>query len=124
MHINLEATDQHEIQAYSANEIQINSIIYAGSLIVSREEITKDLLIKNIRDIDEDYLNLLLKSKPELIIIGHEQTGVFPPIEMISALSQQRIGIECMSIGAACRTFNVLLSEHRNVVAGFIFKPA
>ncbi|WBV64673.1 hypothetical protein PGH43_07795 [Legionella pneumophila 130b] len=26
-----------------------------------------------------------------------------------------------MSIGAACRTYNVLLSEHRAVVAGFIF---
>ena len=36
-------------------------------------------------------------------------------------LSKQRIGIECMSIGAASRTFNVLLGEGRRVVAGIIF---
>ncbi|HAU0934786.1 TPA: hypothetical protein JBH70_12550, partial [Legionella pneumophila] len=55
------------------------------------------------------------------IIIGHLQTGKTLPVTLISQLSQKRIGIECMSIGAACRTYNVLLSEHRAVVAGFIF---
>jgi uncharacterized protein len=30
--------------------------------------------------------------------------------------------MECMSVGAACRTYNVLLSEERSVVAGIILK--
>ena len=120
MHINLEATEQHAVQAYSENKIQINSIIYENSLIVSKEEIITDLVIKNIQDIDEQYLNLLIGLNPEIVIIGHENTGKFPPFEIISQLSQHRIGIECMSIGAACRTYNVLLSEHRAVIAGFI----
>lgn len=122
MNINLEAAEQHAVQAYNDNKIQINSIIYENSLIVSREEIITDLAIKNIQEFDEQYLNLLLQCKPELIIIGHGNTGKFPPFEVISQLSQQRIGIECMSIGAACRTYNVLLSEMRAVVAGFIFQ--
>jgi uncharacterized protein len=121
MHINLEATEQHAVQAYSDNKIQINSIIFEGSLIVSREEIISDLAIKNIQDIDDNYLNLLINQKPEIIIIGHENTGKFPPMQIISKLSQNRIGLECMSIGAACRTYNVLLSEKRAVIAGFIF---
>jgi uncharacterized protein len=121
MHINLEAAENNAVQAYSDNQIQINSIVYGRSLIVSKEEIITDLTIKNIQDINEQYLQQLLQSKPEVIIIGHENTGKFPPIEIISQLSQQQIGIESMSIGAACRTYNVLLSEHRAVVAGFIF---
>lgn len=120
MHINLEAPDQHAIQSYSTDQIQINSIIYKNSLIVSREEIISDLEIKHIQDIDEHYLDQLLSLKPELILIGHEQAGKFPPISIITSLSQKRIGIECMSIGAACRTYNVLLSEHRAVVLGCI----
>lgn len=120
MHINLEEANQNAVQSYSNNKIQINSIIYESSLIVSKEEIISDLAIKSIKEIDEHYLELLLKVKPELIIIGHEHPGSFPPISIISALSQKQIGIECMSIGAACRTYNVLLSEHRSVVAGFI----
>lgn len=120
MHINLEATEQNAVQAYSDTQIQINSIIYENSLIVSKEEIITDLAIKNIQEIDEQYLNLLIKLSPELIIIGHKNLGKFPPMEIISQLSQRRIGIECMSIGAACRTYNVLLSEYRAVIAGFI----
>ena len=35
MNINLEATELHAVQAYSDKQIQINSIIYEKSLIVS-----------------------------------------------------------------------------------------
>jgi uncharacterized protein len=120
MHIILEATEHNTIQAYSDNQIQINSIVYERSLIVSKEEIITDLAIKDIRNIDEHYLQQLMKFNPEVIIIGHKDTGKFPPMELISQLSQNRIGIEYMSIGAACRTYNILLGEQRTVVAGFI----
>lgn len=121
MNINLEAAEPHAVQAYSDNQVQINSIIYERSLIVSKEEIIADLSIQDIQAIDESYLQLLLQLKPELVIIGHGNSGKFPPFAIVSQLSQQRIGIECMSIGAACRTYNVLLNEQRAVVAGFIF---
>lgn len=121
MHINLEAAEKHAIQAYDSHQIQINSIIYETSFIVAKKEIITDVAIKDIQDINEEYLNLLMKLNPELILIGHEHTGAFPPLSIISALSQQGIGIECMSIGAACRTYNVLLGERRMVVTGFIF---
>lgn len=121
MQINLEAADLHAIQSYSNESIQIKSIIYSHSLIVSKQEIISDLAIKSILDIDTAYIDLLLKNQPELIIIGHGLTGKFPSMDMISALSQQQIGFEAMDIGAAARTFNVLLNEGRNVVAGFIF---
>lgn len=121
MHINLESAEKHAVQAYTDHQIQIDSIVYERSLIVSKEEIITDLTIQNIREINEDYLKLLLRVQPEVIIIGHGQTGVFPDLSIISQLSQQRIGIESMSIGAASRTYNVLLGEQRAVVAGFIF---
>jgi uncharacterized protein len=34
----------------------------------------------------------------------------------------QRIGIETMDTAAACRTYNVLLAEGRNVVAALLFE--
>ena len=42
------------------------------------------------------------------------------PMALIEYLANQRIGIEIMSIGAASRTFNVLLSEQRAVVLGIV----
>ncbi len=121
MNINLEAAEKNAVQAYSENQVQINSIVYERSLIVSKEEVITDLAIHDIQAIDEQYLQKLMQLNPEVVIIGHEHTGKFPPMPIISTLSQHRIGIECMSIGAASRTYNVLLSEQRAVVAGFIF---
>ncbi len=120
MHISLETPEHHTIQAYSEKQIQINSISYDHSLIVSRQEIITDIEIRHIKELDESYLALLLKHQPELIIIGHPDKSVFPPLELIARLSQQRIGIEFMSIGAACRTYNVLLGEERIVTLGII----
>ncbi|WP_454783806.1 Mth938-like domain-containing protein [Legionella sp. WA2024007413] len=122
MKINLESAELHAVQAYSDNKIQINSIVYERSLIVSKTEIISDLPIKNIEEIDEHYMNLLTQFKPEIIIIGHEHTGKLLSLSIMKHFADQRIGIECMSIGAACRTYNVLLSEYRAVIAGFIFK--
>ena len=122
MHISLENPEQHAVQAYSDNEIKINSIIYTQSLIVSKQEIINEVETRSIQTLDETYLDLLLKYKPEVIIIGHQEAGTLPSIDVLTRLSQLGIGMECMSIGAACRTYNVLLSEERSVVAGIILK--
>lgn len=120
MNINLEAAELHGVQAYSDNKIKINNIIYESSLIVSKEKIISDLAISNISQLDELHMNLLIQFKPEIIIIGHNNIGTLFPMRIQNQLSKEQIGIECMSIGAACRTYNVLLSEKRAVVAGFI----
>jgi uncharacterized protein len=59
MHIHLETAENNAIQAYNEDQIQINSIIYTCSLILSKEEIITDLSIKKIQDIDESYLSLM-----------------------------------------------------------------
>lgn len=122
MHINLETPEQHAIQAYSDSQIQINSVIYDQNLIVSRQEIIVETKPHNINEIDDEYVELLLKHKPEIIIIGHSDSALLPPIKLIAELSQRGVGIEFMTIGAACRTYNVLLSELRAVVLGVLLK--
>ncbi len=121
MQINLETADIHAIRSYSESQIKIGETLYQSSLIVSRDEIITPWLIQSLKELNETSLEPLLQFQPEIIIIGHQQTGVMAPIAIMQHLSKLRIGIECMSIGAASRTFNLLLSEHRAVVAGFIF---
>ena len=120
MHINLEATDKHSIQAYSDNEIKVDSKIYQTNLIISSHEIITDWPIETIKQLNEELLEPLLRFGPTIIIIGHKLQGQFAPIQIMQSLSKQRIGLESMSIGAACRTYNVLLSEQRDVVLGVI----
>lgn len=120
MHINLEATDKHSVQAYTEKEIKVNSLIYTHSLIISKQEVISNWPISSIRELNEDTLKPLLHSHPKIIIIGHQQIGQFAPELIRLDLGKHRIGFETMSIGAACRTFNVLLGEQREVVIGLI----
>ncbi len=121
MQINLETADNHAIKSYSDTEIKIGEAIYQRSVIVSRQDIITPWPVVSLTDLDEHTLEPLLQLNPEVIIIGHKQTGRMAPIAVMQYLSNLRVGIECMSIGAASRTFNVLLSEQRAVVVGFIF---
>ncbi|CEK10699.1 MTH938/NDUFAF3 family protein [Legionella hackeliae] len=122
MHINLEANDKHTIQAYSEKMLQIDSAVYNQSLIVSSHEIITDWAIKTINDLNEDTLWPLLKYQPKIILLGHNQQGRFASPLLVDMLAKKGIGLECMSIGAACRTFNVLLSEQREITLGIIFE--
>lgn len=121
MQITLEQATQYAVQAYSSTQLQINATLYEASLIVSPSKIISDVAVRDIEHIDEAYIHMLLSFKPELVIIGHKNTGKFFPLQWMAALSQKGVGVECMEIGAACRTYNIVVSEQRAVVAGFIF---
>ncbi|MFC3907684.1 Mth938-like domain-containing protein [Legionella dresdenensis] len=121
MHIHLESVEKNAVQAYSENEVKIDSIIYTRNFFVSASAIDENWQAEHISALDEQAIAPLLAQQPEIIILGHKEAGKFPPMQTIQHLANQRIGIECMSIGAACRTFNVLLSENRKVILGILF---
>lgn len=121
MHLQLESSENHSIQSYSDKSVCIADKIYECSLLINRQQIIAPLELKRIEEVDLSKQSLLLTDQPEIILIGHGQAGKFPSLELLSVLSAQRIGLEVMSIGAACRTFNILLNEGRNVSAVFIF---
>ncbi|KTC65925.1 Protein of uncharacterised function (DUF498/DUF598) (plasmid) [Legionella adelaidensis] len=121
MHITREQTDKNAIQSYSHQSVKVDSIVYAKNVIISRNEVVTPWNVITLKDLNEALMAPLLGYQPEVIIIGHNEVGTLPPLLLLQYLSQLRVGLECMSIGAASRTFNVLLSENRPVVLGVIF---
>jgi uncharacterized protein len=120
MEIQLESTEPHTIRSYSDQSIVVRQTTLNHSCIISKHSIENSWPIHHIEEFNLEHLPSLLEHRPEVIIVGH--AGKPTILHVIAAqLSQQKIGLECMSIGAACRTFNVLLSEHRAVVLGIIF---
>jgi uncharacterized protein len=53
----------------------------------------------------------------EIVLIGTGKSLRFPKPESMRALMNARIGYEVMDTAAACRTYNVLLAEGRQVAA-------
>ena len=55
--------------------------------------------------------------KPELILIGTGKTLNCQNEGWLDYANKKNIGLEIMSTGAACRSYNLLIDEGRNVVA-------
>lgn len=120
MQINLERPDIHSIQSYSDKQIIIDGHTYNSSVIVCRHSIDDCWQKKHIQEINEEDVERMLQSNPKVVIIGHCHPGQFPSDDIRLLFASKGIGLECMGIGAACRTFNVLLSELRDVTLALI----
>ncbi len=108
------------IHSVEAGQININGTIYTHSLIVTPTQIIADWDIQQVSDLTPIACQTLLQFQPEIILLGTGAQHTLPDLKVIALLGQQRIGLECMNTDAACRTYNVLMAEGRNVMAALI----
>ncbi len=73
-------------------------------------------------DLTAGHFELLGQTKPELVIFGSGMRLRFPPPAFLRALMAQRIGLETMDTLAACRTYNILAGEGRQVIAALLIE--
>ena len=73
-------------------------------------------------DLTEQHFAQLAASQPELVIFGSGARLRFAPPALLRALMQKRIGIETMDTLAACRTYNILAGEGRQVIAALLIE--
>jgi uncharacterized protein len=121
MDLTLEKPGDHLfIRSVSAQGIQVVNEFYNSSIIVSANRIIPDWPVKSIEDISERRLEKVLELQPEVVLIGTGARQVFLPPRQMMFFYSRNIGVEVMTTAAACRTFNVLVSESRNAVAALI----
>jgi len=60
---------------------------------------------------------------PAFLLLGTSTEQVFPSLETRRLFADAGLGLEVMTTGAACRTYNVLLAEHRSLGAALIAAP-
>lgn len=124
MEISLEIDDnkQNVIGAYEPGRIRINSRWYTQSLCLSPTSLLIDWPPINIAGLRQEHMDSLIAMRPELVLLGTGDEIVFPPAELFQVLIEQGIGYEIMNTAAACRTYNMLMSESRKVAAGLIIQ--
>ena len=112
--------DGYVITAYDDDTVSINGKIFSQSLIIANTQLNENWDITGIELLASDHIDQVLSFKPELIIIGTGNKLIFPAVEVYSAIIKLGIGVDFMDTRAACRTYNILMSEGRDVVAGLI----
>ena len=73
-------------------------------------------------ELTADHFARLAATRPELVIFGSGSRLKFARPELLRALIDQRIGIETMDTLAACRTYNILAGEGRQVLAALLIE--
>ena len=121
MELNLDTPHgQLFIRSVDAEGIRIEDETYTGTIIISGDQVLPDWQVDKFEEIDEATLQVIFEMQPELVLIGcgTKQTFLPPAIQVL--FLQRSIGIEVMTTDAACRTFNVLVAEGRQVVAALL----
>jgi uncharacterized protein len=121
MQLHLERPD-HEffLRGADGRSALVNDRRLTASFLLSPDTLVETWSLRDIAAMTPADLEPLFALSPELILLGCGDRQTFPPAATLAACLSRGIGLETMTNAAAARTFNVLASEGRRVVAGFV----
>ena len=120
MKLHPDATNGFSIQSYSEEGVVVNGKCQIGPLLLCSVQGPHKWSAENFESLTQASFDELLPFTPELVLFGSGKRIQFPATKLLQGLIHQRIGVETMDNGAACRTFNVLAGEGRHVVLALI----
>lgn len=113
-------TSKNRIRKYAGNRIFVNELTFSCPIIVTPDRIW-EWPVENLAAITPASLALLDGLPAQSLLIGTGRHQHFIDLrELIAVLAAQGIGCEAMSTPAACRTYNLLLDEGRQVAAALL----
>ena len=109
------------ISRYGDKKFTINEQEYDGSVVVL-PSYTQPWPVEDAQALSVASLEPILSQSEtvEILLIGSGEAQVFPSKEVRIACREKGIALEVMDTGAACRTFNILLAEARQVAAALV----
>ena len=110
----------NSISAYRPGVVTIAGVEYCRSLLVSPDRLVPDWPVASAAGLDQERLGEALALEPEILLLGTGRRLRFPEPALYATVAGSGIGFEVMDTAAACRTFNILLSEDRQVVAALV----
>lgn len=118
------AENNYLITAYGMSDdgrfVEINKQRYMHNLIVMANKLILDWSATDFFCLTEANFAQIVELKPEVILLGTGEKHQFLHPKIIQKLTENGIPLECMTTAAACRTYNILMSEGRNVSAMLI----
>ncbi len=114
------ATEANAIVACLEGEVRLRDRSYSSSLIVTRDTVLDDWRPGSAENLTIADFTELLGLAPEVVLLGTGSRQRIPPPELYAAFAARGIGLEVMDNRAASRTYNLLLSEFREVAVALM----
>jgi uncharacterized protein len=115
------AADRQLIHGYGDHGFTITGLRHEGSVLVF-PGLTQAWPVNSMAELSLEALAPILAAEPRpaVLLLGCGKGMSVVPREIKTALRDAGIVVEPMDTGAACRTYNVLLTEGRDVAAALI----
>jgi len=95
-------------------EISTTSLVYKNQLINNN-------LPATYLEFSQQTIDKLLEYPADIYLIGTGSKLSFPNKETLRTIAKNKLPIDFMDTGAACRTFNILTAEYREIAAIIFF---
>jgi uncharacterized protein len=123
MKFHADKSDSLSITAIGKGWVAINGERHENSMVVTSSGRLQPWACTRFEELAAAHFEGLLNvspEPPELVLFGSGQRLRFAHPALMRGLIDRRIGVETMDTAAACRTFNILATEGRRVVAALI----
>ena len=110
------------VRAYSRTELRIGEAQLRSSCIVSADRLITDWPPERFEALGTQHLEAIFALRPEVVLLGTGERQRFPPAQIRAAFAARGVGLEAMDLGAACRTYNILVQEERHAVAALFLE--
>ncbi len=110
------------VRACDAEQVTVGAQRYTRSLILTPDRVLPDWRPRQVDELTEQDIESLLSLQAEIILLGTGSRLCFPSAQLRACVLSTGTGLEVMDTPAACRTYNILLSENRRVVAALLLQ--
>ncbi|VAW47801.1 COGs COG3737 [hydrothermal vent metagenome] len=110
------------VKHYDPCRVKVNQLIFTKSFFITQFTTENHWPCKSMSQLTLERVDQLLNTQAEVIILGTGEKQIFPDPKIFAYCATKGVGLEIMANGAACRTYNVLTSEDREVVLALILE--
>ncbi len=105
---------------YGDGKLKVNQTDYDSSLIIFPDMLHTDWPVSSVNELEVQHFEEIIVRSPDIVLLGTGQQQKFPSVELRRSLVQAQLNLEIMDTAAACRTYNLLVAEGRDVAAAVI----
>ncbi|HTV77707.1 MAG TPA: Mth938-like domain-containing protein [Steroidobacteraceae bacterium] len=109
--------DINLIRGYAPGEVRIGEQVLHTPCIVAAHQLIAQWPACGAATLAPEDLAPIFELQPDVVLLGTGTRQTFPPGAVRQAFAARNVGLEVMDLGAACRTYNILVQEERRVVA-------
>jgi uncharacterized protein len=122
MKLQPDKSDVQILTAHGPGWVAINGERVTHSVIVGSRGERQPWVAACFDELDAAHFDALAALGAEVVVFGSGERIRFPRPAWTASLMARRIGVESMDTAAACRTYNILASEGRHVVAALLIE--